>query len=389
MTPAVPAARLSSFYFAYYAALGAFSPFWSLWLKDRGQDAAAISILMSLWYGTRVAAPSLWGWAVARSPRPIRWLHLGCVLTLASFAVFLLPLDFYGLFAAMCLFCFAYNAVMPQFEALTLSHLGGKSERYGTIRVWGSVGFIAVVGLLGVLLDRYGIGRLPFLMLPLFAGLFVTSLVNDYGRAHYERSAADASFRERLWRREVVVFLVAALLMQVSFGSFYTFFAIYLGEHGYGAGAVGAFWTVGVAFEIAVFFFGASLLTRWNARHVVAFALVCACVRWLITALFPMSVPLIALAQMMHAITFAGFFAGSMQLLAEFFPGRMNGYGQGVFYGFSSGLGGVAGALLSGFVWKHWGGERAFLVGAGIAAIGALIWIFARGPRTTQATSNG
>ncbi|HJU38072.1 MAG TPA: MFS transporter, partial [Tahibacter sp.] len=284
--------------------------------------------------------------------------------------------------------CFAYNAVMPQFEALTLSHLAGQAERYGTIRVWGSIGFIAVVGVLGVALDRLGAERLPLLMLPLFAALVAASFVNDYGGPQRTREAADASFGRHLARREVIVFLVSALAMQISFGAFYTFFAIYLTEHGYGAGAVGAFWTIGVGFEIAVFFFGAPLLTRWNARDVVAFALVCACVRWLVTALAPNSVVAIALAQMLHAITFAGFFAGSMQLLAEFFPGRMNGHGQGVFYGFSSGVGGVSGALLSGVVWKHWGGEAAFLVGAGIAAVGALVWIFARGPRA-QAVSNG
>lgn len=384
----IPAARLSSFYFAYYAALGAFSPYWSLYLYRRGQDAAAISILMALWYGTRIVAPSLWGYAVARSTRPIRWLHLGCVLTLASFAIFVWPLDFAGLFIAMSLFCFAYNAVMPQFEALTLSHLAGQAERYGSIRVWGSIGFIAVVGVLGVALDRLGAERLPLLMLPLFAGLVVASYVNDYGSAHHARESADASFPQYLWRREVVVFLIAALLMQISFGAFYTFFAIYLGEHGYGAGAVGAFWTIGVGFEIAVFFFGARLLTRWDARHVVAVALACACLRWFVTAIAPNTVAAIAFAQALHAITFAGFFAGSMQLLAEFFPGRMNGHGQGVFYGFSSGIGGVSGALLSGFIWKHWGGEAAFLAGSGVAALGAVIWIFARGPRA-QATSNG
>ncbi|MET1163152.1 MAG: MFS transporter, partial [Pseudoxanthomonas sp.] len=48
----VPAARLSSFYFAYYAALGAFTPYWSLYLKSRGMEVAAISVLMSLWYAT-------------------------------------------------------------------------------------------------------------------------------------------------------------------------------------------------------------------------------------------------------------------------------------------------------------------------------------------------
>ena len=45
----VPTLRLSSFYFAYYAALGAFAPYWCLYLKGVGQDVASVSILMSLW----------------------------------------------------------------------------------------------------------------------------------------------------------------------------------------------------------------------------------------------------------------------------------------------------------------------------------------------------
>jgi PPP family 3-phenylpropionic acid transporter len=56
--PPIPAARLAGFYFAYYAALGAFTPYCSLFLKARGQDVAAIGVLMSLWYATRVVAPS-------------------------------------------------------------------------------------------------------------------------------------------------------------------------------------------------------------------------------------------------------------------------------------------------------------------------------------------
>ena len=89
----VPMLRLAGFYFAYYAALGAFTPYWSLYLQSQGMGVAAISVLMSLWYATRILAPSTWTMLAARSPRPIRWLHLGCWLTLASFAGFLLPLE--------------------------------------------------------------------------------------------------------------------------------------------------------------------------------------------------------------------------------------------------------------------------------------------------------
>lgn len=384
MPAEVPAFRLASFYFAYYAALGAFNPYWSLYLKEHGQDAAAISILMSLWYATRIIAPSIWGSLSARSLQPIRWLRIGCLLTLAGFAVFTVPLDFGELFIAMCVFCFAYNAVMPQFEAITLSHLVGKSERYGSIRVWGSIGFVLVVAGFGILLDYVPVTALPWLMLPLFAGLLASSFLNDYGQPATPLAEAESTpFVSRLKRPEVIAFFLVALLMQVSFGPYYTFYSIYLDEHGYSASALGIYWSIGVLLEIGVFTFSSRMFRRWSAAAVLLASLVAACVRWAMVASWPDSAVLMAAAQTLHALSFAAFFAASMQFLVMFFPGRQNGHAQGVFYGFSSGIGGVAGALLSGLVWQRGGGELAFLMASATSAVAALVaWIWIRPGRT-------
>lgn len=372
-----PAARLSSFYFFYYAALGAFTPYWSLYLKSRGLGVAAISVLMSLWYATRIVSPSLWTTLAARSGHPIRWLHRGCALALGCFALFLLPLEHAGLFAVMLGFCFAYNAVMPQFESITMSHLGARSDRYGLIRVWGSIGFIVVVASFGWLIDerRLGVGSLPWLMLPVLVGVLASALANRYAHeptvpAH----AADDSFRARLRKPQVIAFFVAAFLIQISFGPFYTFFSIYLSEHGYPTATQGVLWTVGVLAEIGVFFLSSRIFRRWDASRVLMIALLSASLRWLVTALFPDNTPVMVLAQLTHALNFGAFFAAAMQLLVRFFPGRMNGHGQGVFYGLSSGVGGVCGALLAGQLWRF-GGETAFLCSSGIALIAAaIVW---------------
>lgn len=369
----LPAVRLSSFYFSYYAVLGAFTPYWSLYLQARGMDVAAISVLMSLWYATRVVAPGTWTTLAARSPRPIRWLHLGCWLTLASFTAFLLPLGFAGLFVAMCVFCFAYNAVMPQFEAITMSHLGARSDRYGLLRVWGSIGFILVVAGFGVAIDRFGVTLLPLMMLPLLVGMLASSYANTYARLPDEPPAAPHDgFRARMRRPAVIAFFAAAFLMQLSFGPYYTFFSIYLSEHGYTAAALGMFWTVGVVAEIGVFFLAARMFRRWDAGKVMSFALLVAALRWWVTGLYPDNAALMVLAQLTHAINFGAFFAAVMVLLVRFFPGRMNGHGQGVFYGLSSGVGGVLGALLAGQLWRF-GGETAFMASAGFSLLGALV----------------
>ena len=378
--PSVPTLRLASFYFAYYAALGAFNPYWALYLKGLGQDVAAISILMSLWYGTRVFAPSAWSALAARSAQPIRWLRVGSVLTVASFAFFSVPHDFTALFVVMCVFCFVYNAIMPQFESITLSHLVGKSERYGRIRVWGSIGFVVVVGLFGVLLDYLPVTALPWLMLPLFVAMAIASFFNDYGRAPVAASDTESpSFIARLRRPEVIAFFVVALLMQISFGPYYTFYSIYLDEHGYRTSALGIYWSIGVVVEILVFAVSAWIFRRWNAASVLIVSLVSASLRWLMIALWPDNATLMAFAQTLHALSFAAFFAASMQFLVHYFPGRQNGHAQGIYYGFSSGIGGVLGALLSGQVWQAAGGETAFMLGSATAALAAVIaWIWIR-----------
>jgi len=384
---ALPAARLSSFYFTYYAALGAFTPYWSLYLQSRGMEVAAISVLMSLWYATRIVAPSTWTTAAAHARHPIRWLWWGCALTVLSFLAFLLPLRFAGLFAAMCAFCFFYNAVMPQFEAITMSHLGERSDRYGLIRVWGSIGFIAVVALYGVLIDRVGVAALPWLMLPLLVAMLLSSFCNRY--AHLPEEAADTqpgAFRQRMRHPQVIAFFAAAFLAQVSFGPYYTFFSIYLAEHGYSASRLGLFWTVGVLAEIGVFFLSSRIFRRWDAGKVLLLALLSAALRWIATALWPDSTPVMLLAQLTHALNFGAFFAAAMQLLVRFFPGRMNGHGQGVFYGLSSGVGGVAGALIAGQLWRF-GGETAFLASAGFALLAAAVtwrWLVRLHPREIQ-----
>ncbi len=300
-------------------------------------------------------------------------MQLGCLLTLLSFVFFLFPLGFAGLFVVMCAFCFAYNAVMPQFESITMSHLGARSDRYGRIRVWGSIGFIAVVASFGMLLDRFGVRTLPWLMLPLLAALLASSFANRY--AHPVDETHDENhlgFRARLKRPQVIAFFVAAFLAQVSFGPYYTFFSIYLTEHHYSATMLGAFWTVGVLAEIAVFFLSSRIFRRWDAGKVMMFALISAALRWWATALWPDSVPVMLLAQLTHALNFGAFFASVMQLLVRFFPGRMNGHGQGVFYGLSSGVGGVVGALTAGQLW-HYGGHVAFLASGCFALLAAVI----------------
>ena len=54
--------RIAGFYFFYYAFVGMFAPYWSLYLKSIRFDAIEIAILMSIQPVMRMIAPNIWGW---------------------------------------------------------------------------------------------------------------------------------------------------------------------------------------------------------------------------------------------------------------------------------------------------------------------------------------
>ncbi len=109
-------------------------------------------------------------------------------------------------------------------------------------------------------------------------------------------------------------------------------------------------------------------------------------VRWLMTAFFAASLPLMALAQASHAFSFAIFHACCMQRIGELFPPRQVAAGQSLLYGFSSGIGGVLGAGMAAALWEWRGGAAAFLAGAAVAAIA---WCFHIASGKARARSAG
>ena len=361
--PPLPYWRLSSFYFFYYAALGAFTPYFSRWLDALGLGATLISSVFALWYGTRMLAPPLWGEASTRSPRPLLWLRTGAVLTVLCFAGFLFTRQSGSILAVMLCFAFFCNAIMPQFEALTLTALGPRRGEYSRIRVWGSIGFIAVVAVYGFAIDRVGALWLPAMMLPLLVGVAASAFAAPATPPHAEGDAG-TTLLGALRRVQVRRLLLVALLVQIGFGPYYVFYTLHLGAHGHSTGTIGLLWGLGVIVEIGVFLSAPRILARYGAVLPMLVCIVASFARWGVIGVWPESLAMMAAMQIFHGLSFAMFHASTMQLVGEEFRGRSAGQGQGLLYGLSSGIGGVIGALGAGLAWNAGEGLAAFLFGA-------------------------
>jgi len=367
--------RIAGFYFFYFAFVGMFSPYWSLYLKSIHFDAVEIAILMSVQPVMRMAAPSVWGWLADHTGDRQLVVKQAATMSVLFYAGVFLTTSFWGMFLVLALMGFFWSASMPLVEATTLTYLGKHTARYGRIRSWGSVGFILAVLGLGYAFDYIAIHWL------LWAGMFIMLGILFFARqipatqvlAHH----TDSHSIMRIVRQpQVLAFFGACFLMSVAHGPYYTFFSIYLVEHGYAKSMVGWLWALGVICEIGIFFLMPWLMRRYTLLQILKFSLGSAVLRFLLIAWAVDSLPLLLLAQALHAITFGAFHATAVALVHHFFRGRHQSRGQALYGSLTYGAGGMLGGLASGPLWQHWGASVMYSFSAGAALLGLVLLLW-------------
>jgi MFS transporter, PPP family, 3-phenylpropionic acid transporter len=156
-------AALAAVYFGF---IGYFNPYLPLWLKELGFGSLAIGLLTAVQSLTRVIAPYSWGWLSDHTGRRTLLMRWAASLGLASSLGLLLMPQWVSptvgvVGVVLFLMFFNTSAMMPMAEAAlaqrVTSQAGLDVNRYGRVRVWGSVGFIVTVLVFGFVFDRFGL----------------------------------------------------------------------------------------------------------------------------------------------------------------------------------------------------------------------------------------
>jgi len=377
------AAPFAALWFCYYAFVGLFSPYSPLWLSHLGYSTLAIGAFASLQSWARVVAPYGWGWLADHGGRRVALLRLACMLSVLAAAAlwFVGDAGVLPLALALAALFLANGAVTPIGEALLLKQLHGAggldARRYGRIRVWGSIGFIASVLAFGVLLQRAGIQWLPLFTVALFALLAWAAWSLPPQR---DPAAAEARPRASIWpvlrQPELRWFFAGVMLAVLAHTALYVFFSLYLVALGYGKPAVGALWAVSVAAEIVFFALAGRFFARVGDYRWLVLAALATCARFAAIAAFGQVLAVMVLAQLTHALTFAAHHMACTSLIARHFPDRMRTRGSALYttlgYGVPGLAGGVAGGLLSeqfGLAAVFWAAALAALASAGCSAM--------------------
>lgn len=367
---------------SYFAHIGFFNPYLPLWLKELGFSLIAISVLTSVQSATRLFTPYVWGSLSDRTGERVRLLRYG-----ASAALLLsLGLWFDGggvvLFVVLLLMFSHTSGMMPMSEA-ALAHLvsqGGAfdARRYGRVRLWGSLGFLITVVAAGVWFERFGLVHFPAWTLGTLAAVALSAwLLPDFREPAH--AAGDQPSVWPVLRQPPVRWFFAAVFFHVLAHIFiYIFFSLYLDSLGYSKTVIGLLWALSVVIEIGWFFTQGRWLPLFSLSGWLVLAAALMSLRMGLTAGLPLVMPVLLLAQALHAITFAAHHTVCIAMLSHHFPGRLRGRGQALYTVVGYGLPGVVGGLSGGLLSSAFGLASVFWLSSACAAVACLCAIRAK-----------
>ncbi len=376
--PGLPYWRLSGYYFFYFAFIGAFSPYFGLYLQSLSFSAWDIGLLMSQMQLMRLFGPYVWGALADRAAKRVPIVRLAAAASLIGFAAFFFASDFVALLVAMALMAFFWSAALPLVETITFDHLREDSARYSRIRVWGSVGFIVAVMGMGRILDYLPLPALLWGCVAMLAGILLLAMLMPEAALHM--AGADAlPIAEVLAQPRVRALLAACFAMSVAHGALYVFYSIHLAANGYGNTAIGALWSLGVLAEIGIFMGMSRLMRRYGLRTLLLACFAAAVLRFLMIGWGVESLLLVVIAQLLHGLTFGAYHAASIAAINQWFPGRCQARGQALYSSLSFGAGGLCGGLFSGWSWDALGAAATYSISSASAAVGLwLVWVWVR-----------
>ena len=369
MRPDRPEHAVKALFFAYFAIVGAFAPYLSLYFAAVGMSVAQIGVLMALPQMMRVFGPPFWGALADRLGHRVLLLRISAGAALAGVSL----LGFAGgnylwLAVVLAFYHFASSAQGPLAETMALATAAGDSGRYGRMRLWGSIGFIAAVTLTGPLLDALGVQRLTWVMVLLCALLLAVTWRVP------EPPARAADRGPPVWRRlrepAIAAFFVSCFLMLFAHAALYAFYSLYLERAGYSKTLIGLAWTVGVLAEIVLFRVQRPLFERFGPLPLLGTSLAVAALRFALIGLAGAQPAVVVVTQLMHAITFGLHHSAVMALLHRWFGEREQGRAQAMYVTLGYGLGGASGGIVAGWLWAGIGANAAFLGAAVAAALG-------------------
>ena len=364
--------QLSTSYFFYFSILGLVVPFVGVFLDGKGFSSTEIGEILAIVTASKIFGPSLWAVLADKTGQQLTIIRLGALLAAGFFSFLLWLNSYWSITFILAIFSLFWTAILPQLEVMTLNSVRRSPKIYARIRLWGSIGFIVMAVLAGDFIERYSHNAFTVLGLVVLFALYLSTLVLKQPKVHLSHITATSTIKSKVLNFSFIVFFVAGLMLQISFGPYYSFFALFLRDLEYTGIVIGLMIGFAVVAEIIVFIYVGQLFKSFTIKGLLIFSLFITAIRWTLLAQYGDVFWILLLSQLMHAASFGLYHSASILFIRQHFDANQQSRGQALYVGGVYGIGGAIGAYFSGLLWLDGvGAQTSFNFAAVTVLIGA------------------
>ncbi len=302
--------------FMLFAVVSVVTVYLPLFLQVFGYTTTQIGLLLAVFNAAGIIIPLLVTPALSRTKR----LAPVLLIIAAGMAAMPVPLFRWSGFAVtvflLALYAAFYRSAIPVCDTMINSALDGHRERYGYVRVFGSIGFVVMSLILQhfIVLEKCTLSEMtawmsiPAVLLAVtvlpFAG--VKGSAREISAAHEEPQTGN--FRETVASFGAGYFLVLFVIFMQYMGMVPAnqFLSLYL-KDSLKSNASGFMWALNAICEIPFMFLSGRFIRRYGALPLILVCTAAVSVRMSFYAFIP-NLAGVVLGQMMHSLTFGLFY---------------------------------------------------------------------------------
>lgn len=362
--------RLKALLFFYYSAMMIILTYLPVYFQETGMKGSQIGILLAVGPLSAIIAQPFWGFISDKyktSKKIIAFCLIGAILT--SFILFS-NLDYRYLVVVTFIFFSFMAPTSGLCDSLAQKAANRLSVSFGTIRMWGSIGFAVMSLFSGYLLAEIGVEYIyiPFLVFALIA-LFVALSVNDVPTS---QKPVDLKQALRLvTNKNFMLFLFLIIFITITHRTSDSYIGLFIVEKGGAESLIGWSWFIGVASEAIVFATATFWFRKYHELTFIIVAAVLYSIRWYLMSI--LQEPLLILPlQMMHGLTFGIFYLCAFSFVSKQIPSHLQSTGHLLFYTVFFGISGVIGSIVGGNVIETYSASHLYYLLFYCSVIGAI-----------------
>ena len=312
-----PSISGSLFYLIFFLSTGAFSPFLYVYYAELGLTGQQVGILAIFFPMMTVLFATPLSSLADRKRWRIRMIQLAILLVAVIFFFLQFPTTFWGIVLLTVPMAFCYSPVMSIADSLIARMALRNKLNYGSMRMWGSVGFASAALVFGIIWARVGFKPMfavsSLILLPLI--WILGQFQEGSSRPEQERAPMKDLFRDTGF----FLLLVGAFLAGIANSLSMTFEGMYVSSLGGTSFLIGLMSALSATSELPTMFFGQRIGVKLKGANAIILAYLLSCCAYLGFVFIPIP-NVIPVFSILKGLGFGLFFTNTIRLITERTP---------------------------------------------------------------------